>query len=133
MAEFGIVTKKEDDYIELEIQRSEACKHCNACLPSLTGKSMILRAKNECGANVGDTVRIGLQQNGFLSAVCLLYVIPALVFIALILLLSLLKLNEWIILGASLLGVAAAYLLIHHFAPKLNQKRYVPVAEEILK
>ena len=132
MAELGIVTKTDGSYVELELQRSEACKHCNACLPSLTGKSMHIRAVNACGAKVGDRVLLNVQQNGFLSAVCLLYVLPAVVFVALILLLSLTSLNEWIVLILALVSVAVTYLLIHHFAPRLNQKRYTPVAEAIL-
>lgn len=132
MAEMGIVTKTEGNYVELKLQRSEACRHCNACLPSLTGKSMRIRALNACGAKVGDKVRLNVQQNGFLSAVCLLYVLPAVIFVAMILLLSLTALNEWIVLVLALAAVAVVYLLVHHFVPRLNQKRYTPVAEAIL-
>lgn len=132
MAEFGIVKNIIDDYVELELQRSEACKHCNACLPSLTGKTMILRAQNKCGAEIGDMVRVSVEQNGFLSAVALLYVIPAAVFILLVALFSLFSLNEWLVLGIAVIGVAISYLIIHRIAPKLNQQRYTPIAEEIL-
>ena len=132
MAEFGIVKNIIGHYVELELQRSEACKHCNACLPSLTGKSMILRAQNKCGAIPGDLVRVSVEQSGFLSAVALLYVIPAAVFILLVALLSLFALNEWLILGIAIVGVGISWLIIHFLAPKLNQQRYMPIAEEIL-
>ena len=132
MAEFGIVKNIIGNYVELELQRSEACKHCNACLPSLTGKSMILRAQNKCGAIPGDLVRVSVEQSGFLSAVALLYVIPAAVFILLVALLSLFALNEWLILGIAIVGVGISWLIIHFLAPKLNQQRYMPIAEEIL-
>ena len=93
---------------------------------------MILRAGNACQAKVGDRVRISVQQNGFLAAVCLLYVIPAIVFVLLIVLLSLLGWNEWAVLGCAVIGVSVAYLILHRLTPKLNQKRFSPVAEEII-
>ncbi len=132
MAEFGVVSRVIGNYVEVELTRSEACKHCNACVPSLTDKTMILRAENACHAKEGDRVRIEVQQNGFLAAVCLLYVVPAIVFFLLIVLFSLLHWNEWLVLGCALAGVAVTYLLLHRFVPKLNQKRFSPVAEEIL-
>lgn len=132
MAESGIVTRIDGKFVEIELIRSEACKHCNACLPSLTDKTMILRAENACQAKVGDRVRISVQQNGFLAAVCLLYVIPAIVFVLLIVLLSLLGWNEWAVFGCAVIGVAVAYLILHRLTPKLNQKRFSPVAEEII-
>ena len=132
MAEFGLVKKTDGDYAVLELTRSEACKHCNACLPTLTGKAMTLRAQNACKAKAGDYVSVEVQQDGFLSAVFYLYVIPALVFIALIVFLSFLKLNEWMVLGLSLMGLVIVYLLLHHFIPHLNLKRYIPVATAIL-
>ena len=46
MAEFGVVSRVIGNYVEVELTRSEACKHCNACVPSLTDKTMILRADN---------------------------------------------------------------------------------------
>ena len=99
MSESGIVTRIDGKYVEIELIRSEACKHCNACLPSLTDKTMILRAENACQAKVGNRVRIRVQQNGFLTAV---------------------------------IGVAVTYLILHRLTPKLNQKRFSPIAEEIL-
>ncbi len=133
MAEFGIVTQLQGDYANVEIERSEACQHCNACLPSLTGKKMVLYAKNAAGAKPGDKVTISITQNGFLSAISLLYVIPAGVFMILLLACYLLHLSEWLCLGIAVAGVAVAYLLLHKFEKKLNRERYTPTIDKILE
>jgi len=133
MAEYGTVQKVDGDYVELALTRSEACKHCNACLPSLTDKTMILRAKNECGARTGQFVRVRVTQQGFLSAVVLLYAIPAVLFILSVVIFSALNLNDWFVLGISAVVVAVAWLIIHFISKKLNMNLYMPVAEEIIQ
>lgn len=133
MAEFGIVTQLHGEYADVEIERSEACQHCNACLPSLTGKKMVLYARNAVNANPGDKVTVSITQNGFLSAISLLYVIPAGAFLVLLLISYLLHLSEWLCLGIAVAGVAVAYLLLHKYEKKLNRERYTPTIDKILE
>ncbi|MBQ6240171.1 MAG: SoxR reducing system RseC family protein [Firmicutes bacterium] len=133
MAEFGIVTQLQGEFANVEIERSEACQHCNACLPSLTGQKMVLYARNAANAKPGDKVTISLTQNGFLSAISLLYVIPAAVFLVLLLVSYLLNLSEWLCLGIAIAGVAVAYVLLHKYEKKLNKERYTPVIDKILE
>lgn len=132
MAEYGIVKKCKGEFLEIALNRSEACKHCNACLPSLTDKTMILTARNDCNAKEGDYVSVAVEQSGFLSAILLLYFIPALAFIAGILIFTQFISNEWISLGLSLILVGITWLIVHRIAPKLKQERYLPVAVKVL-
>ena len=83
-------------------------------------------------ANV-EIERSSLTQNGFLSAISLLYVIPAAVFLVLLLVSYLLNLSEWLCLGIAIAGVAVAYVLLHKYEKKLNKERYTPVIDKILE
>ena len=132
MAEWGMVQQIKGDFAEVAIERSEACKHCNACIPSWTDQKMLLTARNQCGAQVGDAVTINLAQSGFLSAVLLMYVIPALVFVLLLVITQFSGLTEWLSILIALAGVAVSFLLLHHFEPRLNKPKYTPVIDHIL-
>ena len=132
MAEFGIVTRIDGDFADVEIERNEACKHCNACLPSLTGKKMVLHAQNKVNAPLGSAVTVNLTQNGFLSAVALMYVVPVIAFMVVMLVLYYAVGIEWLALLGGLAAVALTYLILHRNEKKLNRDRYTPVVDHIL-
>ena len=78
MAEKGQVTQvKTNNKVVVKMLRTEACAKCRACM-TFSSKEMILEASNECGASTGDWVELELQQDGFLTAVLIMYGFPCL-------------------------------------------------------
>lgn len=84
--EFAVVTHCQQNVAELEIERKTACSICgqtrgcgNATWGKLLGhKSTTLRVPNTLGAQVGDSVVVGIDERVVLRSVFFLYVIPLL-------------------------------------------------------
>lgn len=132
MAEYGIVKKTSGNTADVALTRSEACKHCNACIPSLTDKTMILKAQNDAGAKEGDYVSVSVSQSGFLSAVFILYGIPCLFFLTVVCVLAILGVTDWICVLSGAVGLALSYLLIKRFQKRLNMALYLPHIDRVL-
>ncbi len=93
--ERGRVTAIENGLLRISMVRSEACAKCRACVAGMAAKEMIMLAKNECGAKLGDIVRVELDGGAFLISSFIMYGIP---------------------LAFMLFGFAAGYLLHNIFA-----------------
>lgn len=76
MAEKGQVVDIKNNFAVVKMIRTEACAKCRACLQGMNEKEMFVEAENSCEAVTGDWVEIELQDNGFFSAVLVLYGIP---------------------------------------------------------
>lgn len=78
MAEKGQVTQiKPNNKVVVKMLRTEACAKCRACMV-FSSQEMVLEALNNCNAQVDDWVELELQQDGFLSAVMIMYGFPCL-------------------------------------------------------
>ena len=139
MGERGQVVGMDNEYLKVQIQRNKACEKCRACMPSSDGTHMILNAKNECDAEIGDWVSIDLDNSVFMYAVMIMYGIP------LVTMLMGFGLGLWIahilwlplgeIIGF-LTGVAFAaitYIIIKLFEHKIDRKKATPIATHILE
>ena len=116
--EYAVITKRLDDHVMLEIERRTACGLCgqkrgcgNATWGKLLGhESHEFPADNAIGANVGDSVVVGIDERIVLRSALYLYVIPLLTMLAAAVLAELLFDNQfYVILGAAsglLLGFA---------------------------
>lgn len=82
MAEVGTVIDKDGDLLIVRLERQEACAKCRACTAGLKKEDMIMRAKNLCGAAVGDNVEITLESVDFFKAMVIMYGIPFVMFLA---------------------------------------------------
>lgn len=137
--EKGVVILREQNRITVSMKRSEACAKCRACVAGLGEREMRLVAKNECGADVGDIVRIELREGVFIRAALILYGIP-LVFMMCGFLLGKLLSGVFVYINSEILsfmlGVLAlvsSYLLIHMRQHKLKLYNYEPAAVEIIR
>ena len=136
MAEKGQVTQiKPNNKVVVKMLRTEACAKCRACAV-FSSQEMVLEASNECYAGVGDWVELELQQDGFLSAVMIMYGFPCACLLVGICF-------GYFVLGNLIPGINAEVisfvcgliaLLISHIVIKKNNhrwennKKYTPVA-----
>lgn len=101
MAEKGQVTQiKPNNKAVVKMLRTEACAKCRACMV-FSSKEMVLEASNACNASVGDWVELELQQDGFLSAVMIMYGFPC---------------------ACLLVGIAVGYFWLAGFVPGFNRE-----------
>ena len=100
MGETGLVTAREREFVTVQLTRTEACANCRACTMGMKTEEMLLRARNECNAEVGDVVEIALGEGVFLRAMAVMYLIP---------------------FGMLLLGFAAGYVLGGMLAANLRE------------
>lgn len=135
MAEKGQVTELKENLAVVRMTRTEACAKCRACIAGMKEQDMFIEAENLCEASPNDWVEVELADNGFLSAVMIMYGIPFAALMAGILIgyfalpLALPFVNRD--LGSCLLGViftAVSYLWIRSKEDKWRSKKYRPIA-----
>ena len=132
MSEVGIVMKEQDRLIQLEIERTERCKGCHACIPINGKNTMTLFAINDCKASVGDQVEVIIKESGLVSATLWLYGLPLVVFLASILIFASFC-PEIITLLISFSLLALSYLAVHFISKRLNRDRYMPRAIRVVR
>ncbi|MDO9051057.1 MAG: SoxR reducing system RseC family protein [Methylotenera sp.] len=118
--EYAIITECVDDFVLIEIERRTACGLCgqkrgcgNATWGKLLGhKSQTIRAKNEIGAKVGDSVVVGIDEHAFLSTVFYLYVVPLLSMLIAAVLADIAFDNEFYVILAAALGLVSGFLWV---------------------
>lgn len=82
--EQAVITKQQDGFVTLEIERASACALCgqkrgcgNATWGKLLGHDQhSVAVKNTLDAKVGDLVMVGLEEKVVLNAAMFLYAIP---------------------------------------------------------
>lgn len=138
MAEKGQVVEVNDDMLVVRMTRTEACAHCRACLKGLSEQEMIINAVNNCDAKVGDWVDIELYDNGFLTAVLVLYGIPMValmvgIFIGYFLapLMGAGNIREPLSFAVGVVFTLLSYLWIKKNQSRWDTKKYKPVAIRI--
>ena len=78
--ETGKVLRKIDPLtVEVEVKESSACAKCGICHFSKTG-TLILDAKNEIGASVGDTVEVEVPEGSVVFSSLLIFIFPIIAF-----------------------------------------------------
>lgn len=138
MAEIGVVIKETSDYVTVKLERKEACAKCRACTAGMTSKDMIIEAENRCRAKSGDYVKISLEQSNFLQAVFIMYTVPLIfLFVGLGVGYGIGHVLQFgntellaIVCGFTLLAIA--FFLIRANEEKWKNKKFRPVAEEIV-
>jgi len=118
--EYAIVTERVDDFALIEIERRTACGLCgqkrgcgNATWGKLLGhKSQTIRAKNEIGAKVGDSVVVGIDERALLSTVFYLYIVPLLSMLIAAVLADITFDNEFYVILAAASGLVLAFLWV---------------------
>ena len=134
MGEVGQVIDIEDEKLVVRMQRKEACAKCRACTAGMKKEDMIIKAVNLCGAAVGDSVEVMLEEVDFVKAVFIMYGIPFLVFILGVFLgyygAARLGMTNGELIGCILgaLFVTVTYLLIRSQEERWRKGNYIPKA-----
>lgn len=118
--EHAIVTALVDNQATLEVERRTACGLCgqkrgcgNATWGKLLGhKSHAFTATNDIGANVGDSVVVGIEERAVLSSAFFLYVIPLLGLLVGAALADVFLKNEFYVVLSSIAGLLLAFLWV---------------------
>ncbi|MCK5128877.1 MAG: SoxR reducing system RseC family protein [Clostridiales bacterium] len=126
--EIGIISKIEDNEVEIEFLRSSACGKCGACMIAEDTGKMIIRLPYKKKVNVGDEVYIDIDRNFYLLSSVLLYVLPLVILIAVILLGDLLFIGEY---AQSIIGISAVVLSFgSYYGLKIFKKKFKDMKKE---
>ena len=135
MAEKGRVVELKGNNAVVSMVRKEACAKCRACVAGFSEKEMLIEAENQCDAKVGDWVEITLSEDGFLSAVLIMYGLPLIGLMAGFLLgyFALWPVipevsRELLSFVLGLGGALLCYLWIHSQKARWETKKYRPAA-----
>ncbi len=118
--------------VTVQIQRTEACSRCGACTALGGGNFMVVEAKNICGAKDGDWVRVELEGDSFLKAVCIMYGVP-LVFLLIGIAIGSAVAGEGVGFAAGIIFMVCSYALIKSKESYFKSKNYTPIAAEIVE
>ncbi|MGX8795562.1 SoxR reducing system RseC family protein [Fusibacter sp. JL298sf-3] len=76
MERMGMIIESKGAVAKIKLMRHTACGSCGACQLGDDQKDILLTAKNEVSAEIGDVVEVGMPTAGILSAAFIMYVIP---------------------------------------------------------
>jgi positive regulator of sigma E activity len=74
--EIGCVISVKDDAVVVAMPMSGACEKCGMCIATADRKEVLLLAKNEPGASVGQYVEIEIAAGKVVAAAFIIYMIP---------------------------------------------------------
>lgn len=136
--ENAVVVKVNEDHIVVEAAVKSTCSRCqvnNTCgtgsiARAFSHKVQQLELVSPMPVNVGDTVVIGIRENGVLFASFLLYLLPLGTFFLTLLVSSALlanQLHELLLLLVALLPTAAVFKLVSTRCKRLDKGRFQPI------
>jgi len=140
--EEGVVTGIEESFALVIVVRKAACAHCasaGACHIE-SDRDMLIRARNEAGARIGQRVKLFISPGSILAASFLLYLVPL---FGLVVGAAIGKLvvapifanlsSELLAAGMGLITMAAIFLGIRVYDRHRKQKdKYIPKIIQIL-
>ena len=122
----GIVTKIDNENIEVKILSQSACAACNikgACnMSEMKEKIITIPAPKDKNLSIGDNVIISMGLGQANRAVIFAYVIPVVILISMIFILSSLKMEEGINALISIGTLIPYYLILFLFKDKIKRK-----------
>ncbi|MDC1286264.1 SoxR reducing system RseC family protein [Gammaproteobacteria bacterium] len=134
LTETAVVTRRDGDRVELELQRSSACDHCElnqgcgtGALSRLFGRRsrpLIIKTDRDC--KPGDRVLLELPESALVRASLLLYGLPLLGLLLGGLLAALLAVPEWLVVGIALFGLFVGFKLATRTTQRLEQGGQTP-------
>ena len=122
----GIITKIEDSNIEIKILSRSACASCNikgACnMSELQEKIITIPAPKDKNLSIGQEVKISMGLRQANRAVIFAYVIPLIILVAMIFILSTLKIEEGLNALISIGTLIPYYMILFLFRNRLKRK-----------
>lgn len=135
MREVGKVTKTDGDYATVRVDKKDECSKCGLCLFPKNAAYTEFRAKNGCGAQVGDEVMVENEGGGKLISSLLVFFIPLLLIAAAtVISVVIIKKEIWILL-LSLIFIVLWYTVLGVFDKILrkNDKFCATIVEVLPK
>lgn len=132
MKELAKVINTDKTYAVVSVDKKEECSRCGMCAFPKNARTLEMRAKNEVGANVGDTVVIEKQADAKLGGVFMAFLIPLLL-IGVSIAINYLFINKeiWIVI-LSVIFLVLWYTILAVIDKKLAYKdRFLAVIVEI--
>ena len=123
----GVIVSVNKDYSQIKLLRHTACGNCGACQLGDDQKDVMLLAKNDVRAEVGDMVEVSMGTSGVLSAAFIMYMIPLMaLFVGLTLGINLLgKMNYQGNIEMLSAGIGLALMALTFFIIKLNDQKFL--------
>ena len=122
----GIITKIEDSNIEIKILSRSACASCNikgACnMSEMQEKIITIPAPKDKNLSIGQEVKISMGLGQANRAVIFAYVIPLIILVAMIFILSTLKIEEGLNALISIGTLIPYYMILFLFRNRLKRK-----------
>ena len=122
----GIVTKIDNENIEVKILSQSACVSCNiktACnMSEMQEKIITIPAPKDKNLSIGQEVKISMGLGQANRAVIFAYVIPLIILVAMIFILSTLKIEEGLNALISIGTLIPYYLILFLFRNRLKRK-----------
>ena len=122
----GIVTKIDNENIEVKILSQSACVSCNiksACnMSEMQEKIITIPAPKDKNLSIGDNVKISMRIGQANKAVVFAYIIPLIILVSMIFVLNALKLEEGINALISIGSLIPYYLILFLFRDKIKRK-----------
>lgn len=136
--EYAIIIARTDKQATLELERRTACGLCgqkrgcgNATWGKLLGHaSHQFSADNPIGANVGDSVVVGIDENAVLNTAFFLYVVPLVAMLAGASIAEYFFNNEFYVMLGAAIGLALGFLWVKGYligSGKAYSKKYQAV------
>lgn len=127
MIEQGKVARiLENNLIEVEINKSEACSSCGACIlgsdPNAMKRTIVV--SNIKSSKVGEMVNIEIDSKNFYQAFFLIFVLPLVSFIGSAWVLIRLGLSEGIAFAASLMIFLLSFLIARRYDKQFGENNY---------
>ncbi|MDK2867172.1 MAG: sigma-E factor negative regulatory protein RseC [Clostridiales bacterium] len=123
----GVIVSVDKEFSKIKLLRHTACGSCGACHLGDEQKDVMLVAKNDVHAEVGDMVEVSMGTSGVLSAAFIMYMIPLMsLFVGLVAGIGILNGMHYsgnVEMAAAVIGLlfmAGAFLII-----RLNDKRFL--------
>lgn len=122
----GIITKIDEGNIEIKILSKSACASCNikgACnMSEMQEKIITIPAPKDKNLSIGQEVKISMGLGQANRAVIFAYVIPLIILVAMIFILSTLKIEEGLNALISIGTLIPYYLILFLFRNRLKRK-----------
>ena len=138
MTQKGIVTDKDDHFVFVTVRQTTACEGCHrsAECASDAGSScaskLLVKAHNDCGANVGDEVQLETSSGRVLLYAFLVFVFPFFPALAAYFLVKNVTTGELLPILAALTALALFFLLLRLTLDRQSAKRCDRRASKIL-
>ena len=122
----GVITKIDEGNIEIKILSRSACASCNikgACnMSEMQEKIITIPAPKDKNLSIGQEVKISMGLGQANRAVIFAYVIPLIILVAMIFILSTLKIEEGLNALISIGTLIPYYLILFLFRNRLKRK-----------